>query len=225
MATTATDDRAHHRRRFSGRDPGEQHRASTPLELLYDLTIVVAFGAAANEMAHFVAEDHVCGRRRRVRLRLLRRHVGVAELLVVRLRLRHRRLGLPPRDDRADGRRDRARARAAADVRVARPRRDARQPRDGGRLRRHARAAAVPLVAGLAPRPAAAAHRAHLHASRRRRAGRLGRAGDRRAPGRADAGGARAPRRARDGRPARRGAQGAARRGTRTTSPSATGCW
>src|ERR1044072_7012912 len=59
MATTATDDRAHHRRRFSGRDPAEPHRASTPLELLYDLTIVVAFGAAANEMAHFVAEDHV----------------------------------------------------------------------------------------------------------------------------------------------------------------------
>jgi low temperature requirement protein LtrA len=59
MATTATEDRAHHRRRFSGRDPGEGHRASTPLELLYDLTIVVAFGTAANEMAHFVAEDHV----------------------------------------------------------------------------------------------------------------------------------------------------------------------
>src|SRR3954454_11098011 len=59
MATTATEDRAHHRRRFSGRDPREQHRASTPLELLYDLTIVVAFGTAANEMAHFVAEDHV----------------------------------------------------------------------------------------------------------------------------------------------------------------------
>jgi low temperature requirement protein LtrA len=59
MATTATDDRAHHRRRFSGRDPGESHRASTPLELLYDLTIVVAFGTAANELAHFVAEAHV----------------------------------------------------------------------------------------------------------------------------------------------------------------------
>src|SRR3954465_4866625 len=59
MATTATEDRAHHRRRFSGRDPAEPPRASTPLELLYDLTIVVAFGAAANEMAHFVAEDHV----------------------------------------------------------------------------------------------------------------------------------------------------------------------
>jgi low temperature requirement protein LtrA len=51
--------RAHHRRRFSGRDPDEPHRASTPLELLYDLTIVVAFGTAADELAHYVAEDHL----------------------------------------------------------------------------------------------------------------------------------------------------------------------
>jgi low temperature requirement protein LtrA len=52
-------DRTHHRRRFSGRDPNEAHRASTPLELLYDLTIVVAFGTAADQLAHFIAEDHV----------------------------------------------------------------------------------------------------------------------------------------------------------------------
>jgi low temperature requirement protein LtrA len=52
-------DRTHHRRRFSGRDPAEAHRASTPLELLYDLTIVVAFGTAADQLAHFIAEDHV----------------------------------------------------------------------------------------------------------------------------------------------------------------------
>jgi low temperature requirement protein LtrA len=52
-------DRTHHRRRFSGRDPEEEHRASTPLELLYDLTIVVAFGTAADQLAHFIAEDHV----------------------------------------------------------------------------------------------------------------------------------------------------------------------
>jgi low temperature requirement protein LtrA len=51
-------DRAHRRRRFSGRDPDEAHRASTPLELLYDLTIVVAFGTAAEELAHYVAEAH-----------------------------------------------------------------------------------------------------------------------------------------------------------------------
>lgn len=48
----------HRRRRFTGRDPDERHRASTPLELLYDLTVVVAFGAAADELAHAVAEGH-----------------------------------------------------------------------------------------------------------------------------------------------------------------------
>ena len=59
MSSLQTDDRAHHRRRFSGRDPDEEHRVATPLELLYDLTIVVAFGTAANELAHYVADDHV----------------------------------------------------------------------------------------------------------------------------------------------------------------------
>jgi low temperature requirement protein LtrA len=49
---------AHARRRFSGRDPAEEHRASTPLELLYDLTLVVAFGTSADELAHYVAEGH-----------------------------------------------------------------------------------------------------------------------------------------------------------------------
>ena len=58
MVPRETDRRAHHRRRFSGRDPDEHHRASTPLELLYDLTIVVAFGTAADQLAHYVAEDH-----------------------------------------------------------------------------------------------------------------------------------------------------------------------
>ena len=59
MATPAADVRAHRRRRFTGRDPDEGGRAATPLELLYDLTIVVAFGTAADELAHFVAEDHI----------------------------------------------------------------------------------------------------------------------------------------------------------------------
>ena len=57
--TTLADVRRHGRRRFSGRDPQEHHRAATPLELLYDLTIVVAFGTASDELAHFVADDHV----------------------------------------------------------------------------------------------------------------------------------------------------------------------
>jgi low temperature requirement protein LtrA len=46
-------------RRMLGRDPGERGRAATPLELLFDLAFVVAFGIAGNEMAHALAEDHV----------------------------------------------------------------------------------------------------------------------------------------------------------------------
>ena len=49
----------HHRlRRMSGRDPGQDHRGATPLELLFDLTFVVAFGQAADQLAHYVAEGH-----------------------------------------------------------------------------------------------------------------------------------------------------------------------
>jgi low temperature requirement protein LtrA len=57
-AMASTRQRPHGRRRFTGRDPHEEHRASTPLELLYDLTIVVAFGTAADELAHAIAEGH-----------------------------------------------------------------------------------------------------------------------------------------------------------------------
>ena len=49
----------HHRlRRMTGRDPGQAHRGATPLELLFDLTFVVAFGQAADQLAHYVAEGH-----------------------------------------------------------------------------------------------------------------------------------------------------------------------
>ncbi|WP_422741460.1 low temperature requirement protein A [Micromonospora sp. WMMD754] len=44
---------------MTGRDPGERDRSTTPLELLYDLTYVVAFGAAADELAHQIGEGHV----------------------------------------------------------------------------------------------------------------------------------------------------------------------
>jgi len=50
---------AHRIRRMSGRDPHEEHRVATPLELLFDLTFVVAFGIAANEFAHLLVENHV----------------------------------------------------------------------------------------------------------------------------------------------------------------------
>ncbi|MEP6479402.1 MAG: low temperature requirement protein A [Rhodoglobus sp.] len=43
-------------RRMSGRDPQESHRAATPLELLFDLAFVVAFGQAADQLSHFVAD-------------------------------------------------------------------------------------------------------------------------------------------------------------------------
>jgi low temperature requirement protein LtrA len=51
--------RSHHRVRMGGRDTSEAHRAATPLELLFDLTFVIAFGAAANELAHQLAEGHL----------------------------------------------------------------------------------------------------------------------------------------------------------------------
>lgn len=43
---------------MAGRDPHEPHRTATPLELLYDLTFVVAYGVAGNEAAHYVSEGH-----------------------------------------------------------------------------------------------------------------------------------------------------------------------
>jgi low temperature requirement protein LtrA len=50
------DDLWHRLRPMGGNDPVQQHRAATPLELLYDLVYVVAFGAAAGQLAHYIAE-------------------------------------------------------------------------------------------------------------------------------------------------------------------------
>ncbi|MFB9742968.1 low temperature requirement protein A [Pseudonocardia sulfidoxydans] len=43
---------------MSGRDPGEEHRASTPLELLFDLCFVVGVAQAAAQLAHGIEEGH-----------------------------------------------------------------------------------------------------------------------------------------------------------------------
>jgi low temperature requirement protein LtrA len=51
--------RTHRLRRMTGRDPHEPHRAATPLELLYDLTLVVAFSLAGSQFAHALTSDHV----------------------------------------------------------------------------------------------------------------------------------------------------------------------
>src|SRR6187402_2502368 len=45
---------SHHVARMTGRDPRESHRSSTPLELLFDLTFVVAFSQISSEAAHFL---------------------------------------------------------------------------------------------------------------------------------------------------------------------------
>lgn len=44
---------------MAGRDIHEAHRVSTPLELLFDLTFVVAIAAAAGELHHAAAEQHL----------------------------------------------------------------------------------------------------------------------------------------------------------------------
>jgi low temperature requirement protein LtrA len=42
-----------------GRSPGEEHRASTPLELFFDLCFVVAVAQAAGQLHHALSEDEV----------------------------------------------------------------------------------------------------------------------------------------------------------------------
>ncbi|MFF4764770.1 low temperature requirement protein A [Streptomyces sp. NPDC001292] len=49
---------SHRLRPLLGRDPNERHRTATPLELLYDLTFVVAFGTAADHLAHYLTAGH-----------------------------------------------------------------------------------------------------------------------------------------------------------------------
>jgi len=48
----------HHSRQMGGRDPHEENRVATPLELLFDLTFVAGFGLAASHFAHGIAEGH-----------------------------------------------------------------------------------------------------------------------------------------------------------------------
>lgn len=45
-------------RAMVARDPAQQHRASTPLELLFDLVFVVAVSRASGTLHHFWAEGH-----------------------------------------------------------------------------------------------------------------------------------------------------------------------
>ena len=45
--------------RMEGRDPHEENRVASPLELLFDLTFATSFGFAASQFAHSLAEGHV----------------------------------------------------------------------------------------------------------------------------------------------------------------------
>ncbi|GAA1776077.1 low temperature requirement protein A [Agromyces lapidis] len=57
--TTPTHPPLDHRlRRMVGRDPNESHRSATPLELLFDLTFVVAFSQAGAQAAHLLELGH-----------------------------------------------------------------------------------------------------------------------------------------------------------------------
>ncbi|WP_431278406.1 low temperature requirement protein A [Leifsonia poae] len=44
---------------MTGQNAKGRGRSSTPLELLYDLTYVIAFAAAAEQLAHQIEEGHV----------------------------------------------------------------------------------------------------------------------------------------------------------------------
>ena len=60
MTTTSASTGLDHRiRRMSGRPIDEVHRTATPLELLFDLTLVVAFGVASEQTAQLLAAGHV----------------------------------------------------------------------------------------------------------------------------------------------------------------------
>lgn len=50
---------SHRLTRMTGRDPHEKHRASTPLELLFDLTLVIAFSQVGTQAAHLLELGHV----------------------------------------------------------------------------------------------------------------------------------------------------------------------
>ena len=50
---------SHHVRRMTGRDPHEAHRTATPLELLFDLTFVVAFSQISSQAAHYLELGHL----------------------------------------------------------------------------------------------------------------------------------------------------------------------
>ena len=137
---------------MTARSPHEPHRASTPLELLFDLVFVVAIAQAAERTASRHRRSPRARGPPRLPDGLLRHLVGVDELHLVRLGVRLRRRAVPARGVRADYRRAHPGGGRAGDVRSPRA-----QSRDGHRLRRDAagHGRAVAAGGGLGSRPAA----------------------------------------------------------------------
>jgi low temperature requirement protein LtrA len=52
------DDLRHRLRPMTGRNPRQRDRSASPLELLYDLTYVIAFAGAAEQLAHQIEAGH-----------------------------------------------------------------------------------------------------------------------------------------------------------------------
>src|SRR6478752_5866228 len=50
---------SHRLTRMTGRNPEESHRSATPLELLFDLTFVVAFSQISSQTAHALELGHL----------------------------------------------------------------------------------------------------------------------------------------------------------------------
>ena len=82
---------------MTGRDPHERHRVATPLELLFDLTFVIAFGLSASEFAHMLAAGHVGAGLTAFLFATFADLLGLDQLHLVRVGVRHRRLDLPAR--------------------------------------------------------------------------------------------------------------------------------
>ena len=61
LARGLREELRHRIRPMTGRDPDDRDRRTTPLELLYDLTYVIAFGAAAEQLADHLGDGHVAG--------------------------------------------------------------------------------------------------------------------------------------------------------------------
>jgi len=118
--STPTQAWSHRLRPMTGRDINEEHRGATPLELLYDLTFVVAFGQAADQLAHQLSEGHLTAG-------LVGFGFAVVGICWAWINFSWFSsaydtddLGLPGSDDGADGRRDHPGAGAAAGLPVPR---------------------------------------------------------------------------------------------------------